>query len=900
MEGLLPLIVLFGASAGMLVVKSKSKSNRNKEGFNSIVTEAVKNSFGKDHSDYVQKSASKFNKTMSLMDPGNNVFLPPNFTSDDVRKTEKDLRGAIQSALASPNEPSFNVKHGNGLDILMNAGGKGTAKQAISDCEKLKTIDCNAFDKEDFALNCGVCFQGGTTSTGSAQIGGLYVAEDDVASARAMADKMGSSQVNYTPTVGKCDANMFVTSKQQCITLQKKLACQANQSFDGQGCSQCYQDSTFKYLQDNLATDDPQLVLTGTGKLIITKVGSNEINQTLTLTSEMQVIDLPGLVEGDSLQLNVSPATASIAGYLIGLTASGDFRIDLIRVIQSDTVTGSRPRVAGVAKVGDDNYTVLRPGRGQVQMNLALINPFTFINASEQEAIDCGATPYIKNQASATFLESSPCYKKGQKPGGYSMECLQQTFISAGCTESGTAYTVDAKTASALMSDPNTGRALTASEIAGFVYNASTTAYTGIKEDGTKMTIKEWDKVSRYCTGRSITSPCDFDDKANGPLSKDCMAYLYNNQGAIDNVPGNVGPTYSGQDGSTSLNDKNNRYCTPNGSIAPVDKNGNARKDAIDLINSQYKGVDAVKAFFNKVHLEANDNTKKDEDRKQSINMCYGVDLIKPAEQVSPPGPRPAEPPSIPDPPPGCPPNPPAVVNDWNYRGCFKDCHEGRGLPNRLDNVNSIEACIEQAKAKGYTAAGNQYFGECWAGNNSDWDRMGPAKCCEPLGGGCTQHIYTAPTFKAPPSKSVLDYRPGRTKSSFMEPDIPKTTIITMGNEFTNGGIGYDSGGAMQRFRLWINKQYSDGEDNLLLSHMKKQFDKNGGKLKILVHKYDAQPESVVSRVLELDQFNDGGYYWELISSVRSSYQYGMYYPLGCRLELSITDPSTSISPALG
>jgi hypothetical protein len=145
-------------------------------------------------------------------------------------------------------------------------------------------------------------------------------------------------------------------------------------------------------------------------------------------------------------------------------------------------------------------------------MNLILLNPFTFINSSEQEAIDCGATPYIKKQESATFLESSPCYKKGQKPGAYSLDCLQQTFISAGCTTDGNAYPRDGTTAASLMSDPNTGKMLTASEIAGNVYSASTTAYTGINPDGTKMSIKNWNTVSRYCTGRSITSPCDFDE----------------------------------------------------------------------------------------------------------------------------------------------------------------------------------------------------------------------------------------------------------------------------------------------------------------------------------------------------------------------------------------------------
>jgi hypothetical protein len=88
--------------------------------------------------------------------------------------------------------------------------------------------------------------------------------------------------------------------------------------------------------------------------------------------------------------------------------------------------------------------------------------------------------------------------------------------------------------------------------------------------------------------------------------------------------------------------------------------------------------------------------------------------------------------------------NPPDEVAGWKYKGCWKDCHQGRGFPVRLPNVNSIEKCIAQAKAAGYNTAGNQYFGECWAGNNTDWNKMGKAGCCEPLGGGCTQQIFSS------------------------------------------------------------------------------------------------------------------------------------------------------------
>jgi len=128
----------------------------------------------------------------------------------------------------------------------------------------------------------------------------------------------------------------------------------------------------------------------------------------------------------------------------------------------------------------------------------------------------------------------------------------------------------------------------------------------------------------------------------------------------------------------------------------------------------------------------------------------------------APPKP-PKLPPKPPPPPPGPPPpppqkcnppmgNPPPTVSGWKYMGCFKDCSAGRGLPDRLGDVSSIEQCIALAKAKGYNTAGNQYFRECWAGNNTDWNRMGDAGCCEPMGGGCTQQIYTSGLAPKPPA----------------------------------------------------------------------------------------------------------------------------------------------------
>ena len=75
------------------------------------------------------------------------------------------------------------------------------------------------------------------------------------------------------------------------------------------------------------------------------------------------------------------------------------------------------------------------------------------------------------------------------------------------------------------------------------------------------------------------------------------------------------------------------------------------------------------------------------------------------------------------------------------YLGCWGD-DGGRPLPNRLPNVQKVEACGEQAKKAGYMRFGVQYYGECWAGNNADWNRAGKRDGCPPLGGGWNNQVY--------------------------------------------------------------------------------------------------------------------------------------------------------------
>lgn len=163
---------------------------------------------------------------------------------------------------------------------------------------------------------------------------------------------------------------------------------------------------------------------------------------------------------------------------------------------------------------------------------------------------------------------------------------------------------------------------------------------------------------------------------------------------------------------------------------------------------------------------------------------------------------------------------PPESVSGWKYMGCYRDCTQGRGLPNRLGNVNSIEQCIAQAKAAGYNTSGNQYFGECWAGNNTDWDKMGDAGCCESIGGHCTQQIYQDTNYKPPPQKSVsvlgpfgmppwgtswegIGQIPTQGNPQWIW-NVPNADKINMPNGFVTFNYIYKNPGVNTQARLWV------------------------------------------------------------------------------------------------
>jgi hypothetical protein len=65
-------------------------------------------------------------------------------------------------------------------------------------------------------------------------------------------------------------------------------------------------------------------------------------------------------------------------------------------------------------------------------------------------------------------------------------------------------------------------------------------------------------------------------------------------------------------------------------------------------------------------------------------------------------------------------------TKSWAYYGCYTNSYSGaKSLPNGLPGVGSIEECIDQCTAKGFSLAGLEYGGECSCGNSLKPDSNG-------------------------------------------------------------------------------------------------------------------------------------------------------------------------------
>ena len=600
------------------------------------------------HMKFVEESNRKLNSLTNTINLTNPALPIDPITTDLIHQ-------ATNVVLADPNSTTYSLSAKAPYSPPDQT--PGVFQRAASCSEAPKT--CDAFDDPTFAQNCGMSFDlNGVGYDGRPFTGGLYVSTDDreqqTAKAKTVRDT-GSAPYDphqvYQPTLGKAKAGTFGLTKGQCIVVKEKLDCATKQTFNTPNCTQCYTSQSFSRVGPETGRLPSTLNLFGVGSISISSSnGTITLAQTSLSKDTAIAITIPPNAEGTTFTINVSGAPPFyLSGFIEGPTARGTFKLELMTIIQKDIITNAKPRISGTVRVGGFRCFTLMPGNGKTSMNLSCLVPFSFINMFDGDALACDNGPIITNEASATFLESDPCFGKANSPGNYKLECLQSRWMELGGTMQGTGFPKDQASADAIQKDAS-GRPLSIDDIVDILAIKSAQAQTGTDATGKSLLIPDWNTVSMYMTGVPINTPCDGPNNAVGPLSRDCLSYLYTNKGVSSRIgntytqnPGRVASSKEGFIGDALVGDAlvgdaldkddyleeqfenpPNTFNYPNTSIDPATAAG---KEFGQMLG----GVEAVKKKYDDINRLANDNSKTNTDRRTAIMQAYGVQLGNPS-----------------------------------------------------------------------------------------------------------------------------------------------------------------------------------------------------------------------------------------------------------------------------
>jgi hypothetical protein len=594
-------------------------STRLKEGFNTEIPAAF--------NALTETSSKKYNpvtNTLNLINPQ----IP--LTTEN----SSAVKAALNTPDMIPTSGSYTVKAASAKYDIPNTTPSTiiTAKQ----CEKAPAT-CAAFDDATFSEHCGVSFDiEGTNSDGKAYAGGLYVSPDsriDQMSQSMKARDQGRDPYQlFQPTVGTAKPGTFALTKDDCIIVKERMDCDSKQTFDSPNCAQCYTSGTFSRVGPEATRIPFVLILTGNGSFQL-KSSNPAIdkgnNYVFDNNNKSYEFEIPGNSEGSQFTIITSAVNnaQSIGGIIRGNTSSGSFTMDINHMVQADQETGTKPRISGSFKIQGYNIIRMIPGTGKANMKLSCLIPFSFIDTNDYQIGGCNNGPIITQANSAIFLNSDACFNKKNKPGEYSLECLQSRWISLGGTSKGTGYPSTKEKADALQKNED-GSPRTIEAIMDTLSVVMSQALTGKNENGTQLSIDDWNKASMFAIGKSISSPCDVENAETGPLSQDCLTYLYMNKGSTTHI----GPTYDLPSWSAAniVGQKQRQtYCQPGTSMDPATAEGLK-------LGQSLGGVEQVKAYYNRINRVANDNSLSNSDRQNEINQCYGVSLNPVVENATP------------------------------------------------------------------------------------------------------------------------------------------------------------------------------------------------------------------------------------------------------------------------
>jgi hypothetical protein len=515
------------------------------------------------HRNYINASNKKYGPLNDLTLPyqTHNLIMPAN--GEDPQTRVNKAFNTSEGFMDARRGTQYPINYRN--DII----------EAAKKCETMGAGSSAIFSKAGYE-KCGVCFKDGVNHEGKPHIGGQYI-------------------YNNKP-LQACAPGYFAKTAAEFDRISRKVECETKQSFDVAGCAQCYDgmDNKFFPLDNPSAQESGSVVLTGKGQADVYVKGQKINSAPITLSATEQSIRLSSAKETDSIAINVrGDDDIFIGGYLTGPTKQGKASIDLARIVYSDQETGQKPRI----RSQNAGVTMMGPGASKTAIMLMFNVPFTFLSFADNATDNCPAAPFIMKKASATALNSHPCFSEGNAPGQYSAECLNLLYENAGCSPKGGLNPASEQGQRSLNAAGDMNK------IIGLLTSMSKKGLTGKDENNTPLAISDWNEASMACYGRQITTPCDAPS-----LTDDCIKYMYYNSN-----------TYSQKDAAT-LKGKDMIYCTDKGSAAP--------NDAASVTAARAAGgntKDGIKAYFDKIHRTVYDSSRPDADRSQAMMQCYGT-----------------------------------------------------------------------------------------------------------------------------------------------------------------------------------------------------------------------------------------------------------------------------------
>jgi hypothetical protein len=252
--------------------------------------------------------------------------------------------------------------------------------------------------------------------------------------------------------------------------------------------------------------------------------------------------------------------------------------------------------------------------------NLSVMIPATLVDpAFPDDKADCPTGPIVFTEVGAGLMGAHSCFK----PDGSfnaTQYCLQELFLAAGGTQSGTGFpNTDAKVAALVKNN-------SLDDTVAYLNNLGSIAQYGVDTNGGMVPFSSSDptvitvqSASQLMLGKTLSNPCDGPNAATGPQSPECLDFLWRTAGAQSMPTTDSAPGFYG-------------YCSKGAPGAPLRADGSINEDNVGAANA-LGSVTAIRQAYSTLHARTQ-NSANFQDQNAAMQQCFGV-------AATPPPPKP-------------------------------------------------------------------------------------------------------------------------------------------------------------------------------------------------------------------------------------------------------------------